>query len=331
MKRFNALTGFRCLAACMVFLYHNRKYWRDSLHPELLRLFNEFHTGVSLFFVLSGFLIAYTYGEAPLKGRGAYVKYITIRMARILPLYWLILTAYYLDPAFGKHQFTWLTYSLVHGFSETHNLDGISQSWSLTIEMTFYFLAPLLCLLQRKHILYLLLFVATLFALTRAAGWYWHLYNGNPGNWLYPWKFVVQSSFPGRSAEFMAGMLLAATMKNERSWFHRIPYKTAIGFAGLLLTLYGMGLFQPDRYSHGYDTTAGLLIHHLLIPVFTVLILAGLMLEKTVTGWFFSSRVMVLLGNASFAEKIFLFTRPQFYCALGFIHSALLVFRKTCL
>ncbi|MBK6381324.1 MAG: hypothetical protein IPF72_17280 [Chitinophagaceae bacterium] len=36
--RFNALTGFRCLAACLVFLYHNRKYWRDSPHPELMRL-----------------------------------------------------------------------------------------------------------------------------------------------------------------------------------------------------------------------------------------------------------------------------------------------------
>ena len=154
--RFDALTGFRCLAACLVFLYHNRKYWRDSLHPELLRLLNEFHIGVSLFFVLSGFLIAYTYAEEPLQSAKSYAKYFSIRFVRIMPLYWLILTAHYLDPGFGKGQFTWLTYSLFHGFSDLHNLDAIAQAWSLNIEMTFYALAPLLCLLQKKQLLYLL-------------------------------------------------------------------------------------------------------------------------------------------------------------------------------
>ena len=35
MTRFKSLTGFRCLAACLVFLYHNRKYWRDSLASRI--------------------------------------------------------------------------------------------------------------------------------------------------------------------------------------------------------------------------------------------------------------------------------------------------------
>ena len=103
-RHFNALTGFRCLAACLVFVYHNRKYWRDAVHPELMRLFNEFHIGVSLFFVLSVFLIAYTYADEPLQSVKSYLKYFSIRLIRIIPLYWLILTAYYLDPAFGKMQ-----------------------------------------------------------------------------------------------------------------------------------------------------------------------------------------------------------------------------------
>jgi peptidoglycan/LPS O-acetylase OafA/YrhL len=36
-QRFEALTGFRAIAAILVFLYHNRKHWRDHLHPEVLR------------------------------------------------------------------------------------------------------------------------------------------------------------------------------------------------------------------------------------------------------------------------------------------------------
>ena len=77
--RFSALTGVRFLAVCLVFIYHNRKYWRANLHPELIRLINEFHVGVSLFFVLSGFLIAYTYQDKPLSAASNYVKYFDIK------------------------------------------------------------------------------------------------------------------------------------------------------------------------------------------------------------------------------------------------------------
>lgn len=101
-NRFDSLTGFRALAASLVFVYHNRKYWRGDLHLEILRLINEFHVGVSLFFVLSGFLLAYSYGDKPAHSWLGYRNYIVGRIARIFPLYWLILTLYYLDSRFGK-------------------------------------------------------------------------------------------------------------------------------------------------------------------------------------------------------------------------------------
>ncbi len=50
LKRFEALTGLRALAVTLVFIYHNRKYWRGDLHPEIMRFINEFHAGVSIFF-----------------------------------------------------------------------------------------------------------------------------------------------------------------------------------------------------------------------------------------------------------------------------------------
>ncbi len=86
LKRFEALTGLRALAVTLVFIYHNRKYWRGDLHPEIMRLINEFHVGVSIFFVLSGFLIAYNYGDKISSNVREYSRYIIIRMARILPL-----------------------------------------------------------------------------------------------------------------------------------------------------------------------------------------------------------------------------------------------------
>ena len=176
--KFSSLTGIRFIAVCLVFIYHNRKYWRDSLHPELIRLFNEFHVGVSLFFVLSGFLIAFTYEDKPLQSRSSYLKYILVRCARIMPLYWLILTIYYLDKHYGNFQFSILTYSLVHGFSDAHNLDGIAQAWSLTVEMSFYLLAPFLFFIQKKNIWLLLMVLILLYAMFWGMGTFWRTFGG---------------------------------------------------------------------------------------------------------------------------------------------------------
>ncbi|UAY53601.1 acyltransferase family protein [Ferruginibacter albus] len=299
--RFDALTGFRCLAACMVFVYHNRKYWRNELHPEFLRLINEFNIGVSLFFVLSGFLIAYTYGEKPLQSGKEYCRYLLLRLARIMPVYWLILTCYYLDKSYGHRQFTWLTYSLVHAFSDKHNLDAIAQAWSLNVEMVFYFFAPLLCLLQRKHIMYVLGFLAALFFIAWGTGVYWHSINGNPQHYFYPLQFLLDASFPGRSIEFLAGLLMASAFKKKKAILESIRYKTWIGFAGIFITAYCIGLFEADVYHQGTDKVAGRLIELLLLPVFVVTALTGLIQERTLLQRFFSSRVLVLLGNASFA------------------------------
>jgi len=300
--RFKALTGFRCLAASLVFVYHNRKYWTAHLHPEVLRIFNEFHIGVALFFVLSGFLIAYTYADEPMRSGKAYTRYMLLRLARIMPLYWLILTAYYLDPAFGKGQFSALTYSLFHGFSDMYNLEGIAQAWSLNVEMTFYCFAPLLCLLQRRNLAWLLGSLLLLLGITVFAGESWHRINGNPGYFLYPFKFILTGTFPGRCTEFLAGMLLAAALRSKKTKFiEKIPCKTGIGFAGIFITAYCIGLFQVTPYDDGINHVGGLLLHKFALPFFVILALAGLMYEQSWLQRFFGSRLLVLLGNASFA------------------------------
>ncbi|MGG9972554.1 acyltransferase family protein [Ferruginibacter sp. SUN002] len=300
-SRFDALTGFRCLAACMVFVYHNRKYWRAELNGEVLRLFNEFHAGVALFFVLSGFLIAYTYSEKPLASGKAYAGYILLRSARILPLYWLILTCYYLDPAYGKGGYSVLTYTLAHGFSDQHNLDGISQAWSLNVEMMFYIVAPVLCYLQRRHVILAIGFLVLLFLFSWGVGACWHHLNGNKDRFFYPVEFIFSSTFPGRSSEFLAGVLMAAAIKNENNFLKNFPHKTWIGFVGTFATCYAIGFFQPDIYHHGTDTVSGLLIRIFILPLFVVIALSGLIMERTWTQRFFSTKLLVLLGNASFA------------------------------
>lgn len=298
--RFDALTGIRAVAASLVFIYHNRKYWRAQLHPEVLRLINEFHIGVSLFFVLSGFLIAYTYSTKPSESPTNYFKYIILRCARILPLYWIILIALSLDPKFAQLKQPALTASLLHGFSNRLNLNGLAQAWSLNVEMTFYILAPFLCLLQRKSYFHLLLALMGLLLIALGIGQILISYNGNPLQFFTPKQFVLGSTFPGRFTEFLAGMILASAIKQNHSWTVKTN-KTLIGSIGILLISYIIGLFQPDIFHHGTDHIVGWVLHTFILPIFIVLLLAGLINEKTKLQTILKSKLFILLGNASFA------------------------------
>jgi peptidoglycan/LPS O-acetylase OafA/YrhL len=299
-NHFKALTGVRAIAAIMIFVYHNRKYWKDDLHPEMFRFCNELNLGVQLFFVLSGFLIAKSYGSKPLQSLAHYRKYFVQRIVRIMPLYWLLLTLYYLDSGFGNHHFSLPHYLLLQGFSSTHSLDAISQSWSLTVEMTFYAFAPLLLILLEKHIKYLLLFLIALISSTLLLGLLWTYYSGNADKYLVPLDFVVMSTFAGQSVLFLAGILLA----QYPNFFKQLPFAknvTAIGGIGFVLTLYGIGFFQESRVDHGTNHWQGKLLFFTIVPLFIVLLFQGLMSNRSYLQQFLSSKIMVLLGNASFA------------------------------
>jgi peptidoglycan/LPS O-acetylase OafA/YrhL len=126
--------------------------------------------------------------------------------------------------------------------------------------------------------------------------------NGNPNNFFYPINFLLNSTFAGRSIEFIIGILLAKTLEiNKELDFQILKHKTAWGSIGILCTCYIIGLFQPDIYHHGNDQIIGRILSLTVLPFFTALLIAGLISEKTFLQTFLSSKIMVLLGNASFA------------------------------
>jgi peptidoglycan/LPS O-acetylase OafA/YrhL len=58
---FPALTGIRAIAAYMVYIVHTDPFSVSKFGQNVFDFFDEFHIGVTIFFVLSGFLIAYNY------------------------------------------------------------------------------------------------------------------------------------------------------------------------------------------------------------------------------------------------------------------------------
>lgn len=301
-QRFKALTGIRAIAAIMVFLFHNRKYWRGWLPDFIIQNLNEFHTGVSLFFVLSGFLIAYTYQDKPLQSTKEYCKYLFIRFARIFPIYIIILTAGYIDFGFPKSTLIFYNYTLLKGFSDKYNLDSLPQAWSLTVELSFYIIAPFMYFLTRKNIIKTVLFLLALTIIAFIIGYTWYFINGNPERWLYNWLFIFGSTFFGRFPEFLIGLLLAHYLKQEKSFLKKLPVKNLTLITCILmgLSIYCISIFEKDVYDLGTEHIPGLIIRNLLLPVFIALFLYALIIETTWLSKILSTQMAVLLGNASY-------------------------------
>ena len=87
--RIDALTGLRFFAALAVYLHHHPK---PVFLPEFVSTFMMAgYNGVTLFFVLSGFVIGLNYFDMLVKPtRASIFKYALARFARIYPLYALV-------------------------------------------------------------------------------------------------------------------------------------------------------------------------------------------------------------------------------------------------
>ncbi|MET0555652.1 MAG: acyltransferase [Vicinamibacteria bacterium] len=140
-----ALTALRAVAALLVFFYH---FPPRDLGYAVDVVAGQGHVGVTVFFVLSGFLITVRYAPRFARGEHRFGDYFVRRAARILPLYFVVLTLTHLlstgaVPFAGRWPEWTLTQAL---FAPSADDLTIPTSWSLTVEECFYAAAPLLFL-----------------------------------------------------------------------------------------------------------------------------------------------------------------------------------------
>ena len=198
-----ALTGVRALAAFLVFFHHNRTTW---LIVGPLELWWELHVGVTLFFVLSGFVITWRYDRQGPQRDGYVRQYFVNRVARIYPLYVALVVPTML---FWRERSprVWLLNLTVFSCFDS----GIPQAWSLRVEECFYLAAPLIFLAWRRHpLLPLGVAAAVLLALLPFAGL--PALNGILG----PPRTLLLYTFVGRFFEFYAGIWLAKRVSRPR-------------------------------------------------------------------------------------------------------------------
>jgi peptidoglycan/LPS O-acetylase OafA/YrhL len=290
-RRLSALTGLRFVAASMVFVLHSMP------QPEKWLALDQ---GVSFFFVLSGFVLTYIYPDLP--DLDAVKRFYIARVARLWPLHLLtmlfvvVIAGIPSVEALALNALLLQAWVPVQGIYFSYN----AVSWSISTEVFFYLLFPLLIPSLEKN-------------------WYWKLFGSGflvlaliaacnlSGLSLFSLDGVsahglLYISPLSRIFEFIAGMCccllwrtLQANTPRSGFWVFTLAEGSAIALTIILL-------LHPFPFAHPAIGPAGVLwiIRTSAIPGFCLIVVVfafGRGLLSKLVG----SRVLEFLGEISFA------------------------------
>ncbi|MDY0828095.1 acyltransferase [Microbacterium sp. BG28] len=292
-----SLTGLRWVAATAVFVYHlrNMQYF-DGPAQTLLSVFSGAgSTAVSLFFILSGFVLAYSYRPT---GIG---RYYLRRFARVYPLH---LVGVALAVCVGATVFPAIRTTdprsfvanllLVNSWWSPWWQTGNPVSWSLACEVFFYLCAPFLIRVIAARGVTV---TRTILALSLAATWVAPVVAlAAPG--ISPYSFP-----PVRLVEFIAG-IAAACLVRGHGWRLRgliLPLSATLG--GYIAASF----LGETPFGAASATSLG----------FVLLVVALATADLDGRGSWLSSSLLQKLGAASFA--FYLVHLLVLQCVLGFL------------
>lgn len=129
----------------MVVVHHASSVAGEGVSPFVAVPAGVFDGGVAVFFVLSGFLIYRPFADARAAGQAlpGTRAYGVRRVARLIPAYWLALSALWVVGAVDLGHNWWRFYLLLQPYSRETALGGLVPAWSLSTELAFYAFVPL--------------------------------------------------------------------------------------------------------------------------------------------------------------------------------------------
>ncbi|UPK25667.1 acyltransferase family protein [Bradyrhizobium sp. 195] len=279
-RRFVVLDFYRFVAALGVFIFH-LKLIDTGISPAWNGSYGLF---VDMFFILSGFVISYSY-PSDARGMRAYSRFMIRRIARIYPLHLLSLLIFVVLIGVGLERTARSTpldflYNvlLLQAWGVTDHLSFNSPSWSISAEFFCYLIFPLLMLFARKlHPLGLAAIVAALY-LVLAHG---HLPIWQERSQMYGanYDYGMLRALPS----FLNGILLAILFRLSQ------PYRQKrVVFAGI--AMFGISVLVLNVFAKP----------DLAILLFSCAILLTAVGESAFAE-FPGARLLGRLGNTSYA------------------------------
>jgi len=289
-KEIYSLTGLRFVAAFYVFLFHIHIRWPITSNSFIKNLVDQGAIGMSLFFMLSGFVLAYRYSDL----QTTWKNYLINRFARIYPIYLVaaLVTIPWIGIPFQENTLkemgqlllilTSNIFLIQAWFPQFFSLWNDGASWSISVEAFCYLLFPLfLPLLLRLSIYWLQCALTVFYLLSVMPGMTEALFGG-----AFVMVFYSMPIF--RLPEFLIGICIFLTI--------RLGINSRFGAQSQLIVLGGLvgylGFFSekfPVYIGHNWIS----------IPVFAFVIFS-LYSSKGVIASLLQSRLFVWLGKISY-------------------------------
>jgi peptidoglycan/LPS O-acetylase OafA/YrhL len=301
LPRVESLTGLRWFAALGVFVHH---YFAFAPIPRLGQVAPLGVTGVSFFFVLSGFVLTWSFFERDTAGR-----FYWRRFARIYPLV-VVSTLVALPVFYGPTEFAkpWdlgavtLSLVLLHAwFSGLPQIffAGNPASWSLSCEAFFYALFPAFIRWFLRRSVPVLLGLAALLVVVKWVMLVWVRFEP-PGQLLgtsVPMSSFLLGSPVARLWEFLLGVAVGSALR--RGWRPPVGFWTAVALLAGGMVFLVVWAREPAWATAIVQSTSAQ--DHVTAPLYALLIAAAATLDVEHRASFLRHRVMVHLGQWSYA------------------------------
>lgn len=260
--------------------------------------------GVTVFFVLSGFLISriLLLSRAKFEGQpGGFRKYLTKflirRTIRIFPVYYLcILVLWLLDVPPVRDHLSWLVFygtNIYIAYFQTW-MGSVDHFWSLAVEEQVYLFFPFFLFFVPRNSILISLALMGLFSIALRAYFY---YSGQP------W-FVSYVSMPACLDSFAIGGFMAWLQLYKMDLFKKIFSKSWPVLVGAL----AWGLLH--YYSHFFASTkynfANVVADRFVSSIFCFFLIGrGVMGYTGIIGSFLENGISVYLGKISYGIYLY--------------------------
>jgi peptidoglycan/LPS O-acetylase OafA/YrhL len=312
-EHISSLDGIRGLAIILVLFAH---FIREDFYikqfpfagPIITKLSLMGLTGVSLFFVLSGFLITGILLNAknnPNFFRNFYAR----RILRIFPIYYLSLFFIFLilpllinlsEPSIvlkGKQIWLWTYLSNFPSVAGIWNLSdqfALGHFWSLSVEEHFYLIWPMIVFVtdikKLKSICNITIAVSLILGISTSL----------PINYNGLFKFLSWTTFTFSGALALGGLL--AIYKNENGSLVNLAKisKKMLWIFGILFLIIG---FLPRRY---YPELRGILAHEISWFFYAGLLITILNVSSSCFIYkVFTSKILLFFGKISYGIYVY--------------------------
>lgn len=265
------------------------------------RLLGRFDLAVAVFFALSGFLLWRGHAAAVrgLRHTPPTGHYLRSRIVRIMPGYLVAVMVILLlmpDATGASWTVWWANLTLTQIYVPLTLTAGLTQMWSLSVEVSFYLALPLLAVFARRLPVRARIPVIA-FVAVASWGWAWAVAASdlapdglNPLNWP-----------PAFTSWFAAGMLIAELTVSRVGFWHRLARQrilmAVIAVAAFLVA--ASPVAGPEGLVPG--TSSQFAVKTAMGAVLAAALLAPLVLDTPDTQHrILGSRVMVTLGRWSY-------------------------------